>query len=138
MCIRDRIYTDRKNKSSFIVLLIAILTFVVSVLLTYFKRDFLISNLAFAKSYSIFATVFLWQGYIHQIYLLRKFEKIGGLSVLYYQLYLIKETSMIAFAITIGFSNGWPLMFMHGSMLSFVLILLWNVRQIRISGEKGA
>ena len=130
------IFIDRKNRSSQLVLLLAVVMFITAVLICLVNREFLTSNLSFAKSYSIFATALLWQGYIHQIYLLRKSQKIGGLSVLSFQLYLIKEISMIAFALTLEFSNAWPLILMHGSVLVFVLILLWNVRQIRKKNVK--
>ena len=124
------IFKDRKNISSLLVLFGTLFAlFTVSLIATY-DRNILISHLALAKSYSVFAACMLAQGYIHQIYLLRKSKKIGGLSVLSFKLYLTKEITMIAFALTLGFDNGWPLLLMHGSVIVFILILLWNVRLV--------
>ncbi len=131
------ILIDRKDKGSYFVFILALVSFTSFSLLAFFNREFLVGSLSYVKAYAVFATLFLCQGYVHQIHLVRKHQKIGGLSVLSFQLYLVKEISMIAFGLTLGFSNGWPIVLMHGTILCFLSLLLWNFRQIRKKSNVG-
>jgi hypothetical protein len=130
------IFRDRQNTSSALVFFFSLLLYLLATAAMLINQSRLVPLLPFAQQFVVIATLFLLQGYIHQIFVIRRTGRIGGLSKLMFQLLTIKEISMIAFAFSMGLENGWALVFMHASILLAELVLLWHFRWVRLTRER--
>lgn len=131
------IFKDRqsgKAKSAFI---FTSALFALSLFYGIFMRHILVDTLFFIQCFAAFSALFLIQGYIHQISVLRKTKRIGALSKKAFQMFIIKEISTLFFAATLGFSDAWSLYFMSGSLLICEIILLFYINKFENIANKA-
>jgi len=124
------IQNERKDFWSTFWLFGGIALFASSIFIILFTPEILLSLLPVAKTWIVLALIFLLQGYIHQIYLLRKSKLVGGVSKFMFQMFLIKELSTIAFALNIDFQDSWPLILQHSSLLVVEVLILLEIHRI--------
>jgi hypothetical protein len=87
----------------------------------------------FSVSLIVVVTFILAQGYMHQVLLIRQSGRTGGVSARLHQFFFWKDTSTIAFALTMGATNGWPLILLSTMSGLTKLITLWHFRWVRLS-----
>lgn len=81
----------------------------------------------------VIITIFLAQGYIHQIMLILKLGSTSALDIKMSQLILLMDFSTIAFALVMGLEDGWPLLLLAVVSASTKIIILYLFRWVRIS-----
>ncbi len=78
-------------------------------------------------------TIFLAQGYIHQITQVLKLGSTGALDIKMSQFILLMDMSTIAFAFAMGLEDGWPLLLLAVVSACTKLIILYLFRWARTS-----
>ena len=81
----------------------------------------------------VVVTVILAQGYLHQALLIRRSGRTGAVSIRMHQFFLLKDLSTIAFALTMGIHQGWPLLLLSSVSGITKAITLWHFRWVRLS-----
>jgi hypothetical protein len=81
----------------------------------------------FSQWLTVVVTVIIAQGYAHQIYLMYKSRSVGAVSKRMHQLTLLKDIFTVAFGISMGLEDGWPLLLLSGvsGMTKIVLLALF-------------
>lgn len=87
----------------------------------------------FSQSLIVVVTVILAQGYLHQVVLIRRTGRTGGVSARLHQFFLWKDIATMAFAVTMGTASGWPVMLMSMVSATTKVITLWHFRWVRLS-----
>ena len=87
----------------------------------------------FSQSLIVVVTVILAQGYLHQVLLIRRTGRTGGVSARLHLFFLWKDIATMAFALTMGSATGWPVMLMSGVSATTKLVTLWHFRWVRLS-----
>ena len=90
----------------------------------------------FSQGLVVVVTVILAQGYSHQIVLIRRTGRTGAVSLRFHQFFFLKDISTIAFALTMGVAEGWPLLLMSGVSALTKLATLWHFRWARLKGRQ--
>jgi len=78
-------------------------------------------------------TIFLAQGYTHQIIQVLKLGSTGALDIKMSQFILLMDMSTIAFAFSMGLEDGWPLLLLATVSACTKLIILYLFRWARTS-----
>jgi len=78
-------------------------------------------------------TAILAQGYLHQVWLIRNTGQTGAVSIRMHQCFLLKDIATIAFALTMGLPNGWPLLLLSSVSGITKAITLWHFHWVRTS-----
>ncbi|WP_322406233.1 hypothetical protein U0358_10625 [Idiomarina sp. PL1-037] len=78
-------------------------------------------------------TIFLAQGYTHQIIQVLKLGSTGALDIKMSQFILLMDMSTIAFAFAMGLEDGWPLLLLATVSACTKLIILYLFRWARTS-----
>lgn len=81
----------------------------------------------------VVVTVILAQGYWHQVSLIRKTGRTGGVSLRMHQCFFLKDVSTIAFALVMGLASGWPLLLLSNVSAVTKLATMWHFRWVRLS-----
>lgn len=87
----------------------------------------------FSGSLIVVVTAILAQGYLHQVVVIRRTGTTGGVSAKLHQFFLWKDIATMAFAATMGFASGWPVMLMSVVSGLTKVITLWHFRWVRLS-----
>lgn len=80
-------------------------------------------------------TIFLAQGYTHQIIQVLKLGSTGALDIRMSQFILLMDMSTIAFAFVMGLEDGWPLLLLAVVSACTKLIILYLFRWARTSSS---
>lgn len=124
------IWIERRNFWSMVWLVLASLLFLLATSVASFFPNLLEMLLPVAKIWIVLALLFLLQGYLYQILLLKRHNHIGGISKFMFQAFLIKELSTLAFALTMNLSDSWPLLLQHSSLLIVEILMLTEIYRI--------
>lgn len=81
----------------------------------------------------VVATVVLAQGYLHQVFVIRRTGRTGAVSARMHWFFLWKDLSTIAFALTMGTASGWPITLLSTVSALTKVITLWHFRWVRLS-----
>lgn len=81
----------------------------------------------------VVVTLFLAQGYAHQIYLIVKHGKTGAIDIRLSQSILIKDMSTVLLAFSMGAIEHWPLMFLAVTSGITKLIIMYLFYWVRTS-----
>ncbi len=130
------IFHERRDKWAGLLFYGSIFLMLFGMSSVFFPASYLSQLLPVAKILIVFAVIFLLQGYIHQMRLLRKFKKIGGISKKMYQTFLLKEISTLIFAFTMDLSNSWPLILQHALLLIAEIVILIEIYRIESLSNK--
>jgi hypothetical protein len=87
----------------------------------------------FSQGLILVICVILAQGYLHQVWLIRRTGTTGGVSAAFHHLFLWKDISTIAFALAMGLTAGWPILLLSSVSAATKLITLWHFRWVRHS-----
>ncbi len=105
-----QIWRDRKTRSSFWVITFAILALLFGGLGLIYGNTYDDSSRVLATILILIISVLIAQGYFHQIRLIIKSGITGAVNLRMSQFILLMDISTIAFALSMGLDNGWPLL----------------------------
>lgn len=122
--IQFRIWQDRQNKASLLVLLICSAGLLVGFGLMTVQP--LAHSLQFtATVLMLIVTVILLQGTLHQCWIIWRSRSAGDVSLGLFVSIIIKDATTLAFALTMPIQQAWPLLVLNGSsILSRGLLVL--------------
>ncbi len=78
-------------------------------------------------------TLFLAQGYYHQIRLIIKNGETGAVALKLNQFIALKDVSTIAFALTMNISSSWPLIFLATTSGITKLVIMYLFHWVKVS-----
>ncbi|PKI17510.1 hypothetical protein [Colwellia sp. 12G3] len=102
-------WQDRKSKASLASLVLVIFCFSLGVTGLTLNETFSDHSKQVSTILIVMITLLLAQGYSHQIKLIVSSGKTGAVDIRMSQFILLMDISTIAFAITMGMDQGWPL-----------------------------
>jgi hypothetical protein len=116
---------DLLSRSAFVVATLLFVTLSAALWLVPGLREML----RFGSTAMIVAMTFvIGQGYLHQVVLLRRNREAGAVSPRYHQLLLVKDFATCIFALTMGWSTGWPIFLLSSVSGVTKTIILWHLR----------
>lgn len=86
-----------------------------------------------SQSLIVVVTAILAQGYLHQVLMIRRTGRTGGVSARLHLFFFWKDISTIAFALSMGTSSGWPLILLSSVSAATKVVMLWHFRWVRLS-----
>ncbi|MFZ6639886.1 hypothetical protein ACO0LL_09115 [Undibacterium sp. TC4M20W] len=106
------IYRDRKTRLAFASSMMAAAIMLLALSGLIFGGTFIDEGRRVSQSLIVLVTLFLAQGYAHQISLIWKSGKTGAVSLKMSQFILAMDVTTILFAFAMGLQTGWPLLFL--------------------------
>ncbi|MFZ6742216.1 hypothetical protein ACO0LC_03210 [Undibacterium sp. JH2W] len=106
------IYRDRKTRLAFASSMMAAAIMLLALSGLIFGGTFIDEGRRVSQSLILLVTLFLAQGYAHQISLIWKSGKTGAVSLKMSQFILAMDVTTILFAFAMGLQTGWPLLFL--------------------------
>ncbi|ABV86979.1 hypothetical protein [Shewanella pealeana] len=127
------IWQDRKNKSSTACLSVAIAIFILGSLGLSFGNIYTDESKLISSSLIVVVTLLIAQGYYHQIMLIARSGQTGAVDLRMSQFILMMDISTIAFALSMGLSDGWPLFVLATVSGITKLNIMFLFRWVRLS-----
>jgi len=129
------IWRDRRNKTSITCLSIILITFIFGGLGLSLGNSYTDERQLISSSLIVVVTLLIAQGYYHQIILITRSGRTGAVDLRMSQFILMMDISTIAFALSMGFKDGWPLLLL--AIVSGVtkLIVMYLFRWVRLSNN---
>jgi hypothetical protein len=126
-------WRDRKSTTSFVCVMFVGLCYVLGTLGLFFHDEYSSHSKVLSTIFIFIITVLLAQGYIHQIKIILSSGKTGAIDIRMSQFIFMMDISTIAFAITMGGSEGWPLMLLAVVSGITKIIIMFLFRWVRLS-----
>jgi len=127
------IWMDRKTKVSFSILITAIFSLLVGILGLFYGDTFTDEGRCVSTIIILVISVLIAQGYYHQIRLIIKSGSTGAVDLKMSQFILMMDISTIAFALSMGVANGWPLMVLAITSGITKLIIMYLFKWVKVS-----
>jgi hypothetical protein len=127
------IWRDRATTSSTWCFVSCVSIFVLGVIGFYFGASYSDESKLLSTILILVVTLLLAQGYTHQILLIIRSGKTGAVALKMSQFILLMDISTIAFALTMGVANGWPLLLLATVSGITKLTIMYLFRWVRIS-----
>ena len=127
------IWVDRKTKVSFSILITAIFSLLVGILGLFYGDTFTDEGRYVSTIIILVISVLIAQGYYHQIRLIIKSGSTGAVDLKMSQFILMMDISTIAFALSMGVANGWPLMVLAITSGITKLIIMYLFKWVKVS-----
>ncbi|RZQ55940.1 hypothetical protein CWI82_01090 [Pseudidiomarina tainanensis] len=127
------IWIDRRAMTSFSLFALAIILLVSGIIFGLVTDAYTDDGRKLMAAMIVIITIFLAQGYIHQIMLVLKLGSTGALDIKMSQLILLMDFSTVAFACVMGLEDGWPLLLLAVVSASTKIIILYLFRWVRKS-----
>ncbi|MFZ6870656.1 hypothetical protein ACO0LF_01125 [Undibacterium sp. Di27W] len=131
------IYRDRKTRLAFassmmatVIMLLALSGLMMSWI---FGGIFIDEGRRASQSLIVLVTLFLAQGYAHQISLIWKSGKTGAVSLKMSQFILAMDVTTILFAFAMGLQTGWPLLFLATVSAITKLAIMYLFKWVELS-----
>ena len=127
------IWQDRQSnlaKTCFLSVVISLLLGLVGLL---YSQGIAIHSKQLSTILIVTVTVLLAQGYAHQISLIRKTGRTGAVNIRMSQYILAMDISTIAFAFSMGLSDGWPLLLLASVSAITKLWIMYLFYWVRVS-----
>ncbi|GLX79898.1 hypothetical protein tinsulaeT_32380 [Thalassotalea insulae] len=105
-----QIWHDRKNKASLAVILISFLFLILGSIGLAFGERYIDQGRLISTFLILLISLLIAQGYYHQISLIVRSGVTGAVNLKMSQFIFVMDLSTIAFALSMGLDNGWPLM----------------------------
>lgn len=133
MVILYEIWRDRRSQRSAGMFSASLLILLVGVFGLIWGERYTDEGKLISASLIVAITLLIAQGYAHQIMLIWRSGQTGAVSLRMSQFILMMDISTIAFAFTMGLSNGWPLLLLATVSGITKLIIMWLFRWEKIS-----
>ena len=125
-------WKDRKSTASLYSLALVSVCFALGGLGLAFNEDFSDRSKQVSTILIVIITLLLAQGYTHQIKMIISSGKTGAIDIRMSQFILLMDISTIAFAITMGLEQGWPLILLAIVSGITKLIIMYLFRWARV------
>lgn len=126
------IWRDRANTSSKTVFLAALGCLVLGICGLFFGERYEDESKLISQWLIVIITALLAQGYWHQISLIIQSRSTGAIDLKMSQFILMMDISTIAFALSMGFNLGWPLLLLACVSGTTKLIIMYLFRWVRL------
>ena len=126
-------WRDRKSNTAIISLFLVSVCFVLGVIGLALNESFADHSKQVSTILIIIITLLLAQGYSHQIKVIIHSGQTGAIDIRMSQFILMMDISTIAFALTMGTGQGWPLIFLATVSAITKLIIMYLFRWVRLS-----
>lgn len=127
------IWRDRRSATSKMCLCLVLLSFVIFGVLVSGSSGFEDSSKNIISAMIVIFTIFLAQGYLHQIRLIIKAGETGAVDIRMNQFILMMDISTIAMALAMGLSESWPLLLLATVSAITKLVILYLFYWVRVS-----
>lgn len=132
LTILYEIWHDRRGEVAFVVFSGSLALVVLAVVTLISGQQVIEGSRHVAGWLAIVAATVFGQGIIHQILQVRRRGHTGAISLRMHQLTTCKDLSTIAFALTMPFDQGWPLMTVGCVGVATKSVLMWHFRWARL------
>ena len=126
-------WKDRKSKASVTSLVLVSVCFTLGIIGLALNESFADHSKQVSTILIMIITLLLAQGYTHQIKLIISSGKTGAIDIRMSQFILMMDISTIAFAMTMGLSQGWPLIVLATVSAITKLIIMYLFHWARVS-----
>ncbi len=133
MFILFEMWKDRKSNASVASLVLVSVSFTLGIIGLTLNESLADHSKQVSTILIMIITLLLAQGYSHQIKLIISSGSTGAIDIRMSQFILMMDFSTIAFAITMGLSQGWPLMVLATISGITKFIIMYLFRWSRIS-----
>lgn len=130
------IWQDRRNTSATLSLFSAALILVIGLIGFLIGPEISDQSQLISTSLILIVTLFIAQGYYHQIMLIIRSRSTGAVDIKMSQFILMMDFSTIAFAFAMGLENGWPLLVLATVSGITKLIIMYLFRWVRLQPKK--
>lgn len=127
------IWRDRKSRMSFYSMAMAVSCLAGSILGLVFGDTYVDQGKVISTSIILLVSVLIAQGYAHQITLIVKSGATGAVNLRMSQFILLMDISTIAFALSMGLEEGWPLMVLAVTSGITKLAIMYLFYWVRVS-----
>ncbi|MFT5162178.1 MAG: hypothetical protein ACI9FJ_000746 [Alteromonadaceae bacterium] len=127
------IYRDRHNRRSLSIFSICLSALVIGIIGLLFNQKINGLDQQMTALMIVGVTVFLAQGYTHQIRVIIKHGHTGAVALKMNLFIGLKDISTIAFALTMEFKNSWPLMLLATVSLFTKVVIVYLFRWVKVS-----
>ncbi len=134
------IWLDRRSYKSTLLCIIAGSSLFVSLIFMLLGAEINDQSKLISTSLIVMVTLFLAQGYAHQIYLIIKHGKTGAIDIRLSQSILVKDMSTILLAFSMGAIAHWPLMLLavvSGITKLIIMYLFYWVRTSPVALDRA-
>ena len=126
------IWRDRKSNASLACILFVGLCFIVGILGLFLNSSYSHQGKSVSTILIVIITVLLAQGYLHQIKLIISSGKTGAIDIRMSQFILMMDISTVAFSISMGINEGWPLTLLAVVSGITKIIIMYLFRWVRL------
>lgn len=127
------IWSDRRNKPAQISLTFALLALSASLIGLFIGDSITDEGKFISTSIIIAVSVLIAQGYYHQIRLIIMSGKTGAVDLKMSQFILLMDISTIAFALSMGLDDGWPLLVLAVTSATTKLVIMYLFYWVKVS-----
>tara|TARA_Y100001963_G_C6641710_1_gene381315 strand:- start:64 stop:756 length:693 start_codon:yes stop_codon:yes gene_type:complete len=127
------IWRDRKTKASFVTFTIALALICLATIGLWMGKTIADQGRYISTTLIVVISVMIAQGYYHQIKLIYNSGSTGAVNIRMSQFILLMDVSTIAFALTMGFADGWPLLVLATTSAITKLVIMYLFRWVRTS-----
>lgn len=127
------IFRDRQNQSSLVIFSTCLAGLAFGVVGLSFNQQLGVVSQQFSALMIVAVTVFLAQGYFHQIRVIIKNGETGAVSLRMNQFIGLKDISTIAFALTMELKNSWPLILLATVSGITKLVIMYLFHWVKVS-----
>jgi intracellular septation protein A len=128
-------WQDRKTLVSLNCLMLATLFIFFGTIGLYFHDSLAIEIQNISTVLIVAITLLLGQGYAHQINLILKSGQTGALNIKMSQYILLMDISTIAFGLSLGIDNSWPLLLLASVSGITKVIIMYLFRWVRVNSK---
>jgi len=127
------IWLDRQTKVLFTVLLIALSFLMLGVAGLFYGETFVDEGKYVSTIIILVISLLIAQGYYHQITLILKSGATGAVDLKMSQFIFMMDISTIAFALSMGIDNGWPLMVLAITSGVTKIVIMYLFKWVKVS-----
>lgn len=129
------IWLDRRTKSSILSLSLVVFSLTLGVIGLIYGDTFVDEGKVVSTIIILAISLLIIQGYFHQIGLIIKSGSTGAVDLKMSQFIFLMDISTIAFALSMGIDNGWPLMVLAITSGITKVIIMYLFKWVRVSPE---
>ena len=118
------IWRERRNSKAIVTITITAIIFIGGLAGLLYNNSISAHSQLISSAQVVIITLLLAQGYGHQIMLIMRSGKTGAVDIRMSQFILAMDISTIAFALSMGLGNGWPLLLLASVSASTKIIII--------------
>ena len=127
------IWRDRRNLVSRVCFFVAAVALIAGMAGMLLSEQFTDESHFISTSLIVSVTILIAQGYYHQIMMIIRSGKTGAVDLRMSQFILMMDVSTIAFALSMGLEDGWPLLLLATVSGITKLVIMYLFRWVKVS-----